>query len=86
MRKISLVEVAGIETVPPKYLQIYEIIYYYLSSKNTNETSVRLCPHDFTLKGLKMVIFSVCSNYVVPGPGQLSFGFNLLTAVIFSLS
>ena len=45
-----------------------------------------LFPHDFTLKGLKMVIFSVCSNYVVPGPGQLAFGLNLLTAVIFSLS
>jgi hypothetical protein len=33
-----------------------------------------------------MVIFSVCSNYVVTGPGQLAFGLNLLTAVIFSLS
>ena len=47
---------------------------------------VTLFPHNFTLKGLKMVIFSVCSNYVVPGPGQLAFGLNLLTAVKFSLS
>jgi len=45
MRKISLVEVAGIETVPPKYLQIYEIIYYYLSSKNTNGTVLPYYAH-----------------------------------------
>ena len=83
---ISLVEVVGIETAPPINMQGYEIMDYYWSSKNTNETFVVLFPHDFTLKGLKMVIFSVCSNYVVPGPGQLAFGLNLLTAVIFSLS
>ena len=42
---ISLVEVAGIETAPPKYMQGYEIIDYYWSSKNTNETSLSYYSH-----------------------------------------
>ena len=42
---ISLVEVAGIETAPPKYMQGYKIIDYYWSSKNTNETSLSYYSH-----------------------------------------
>ncbi len=41
----SVVEMAGIETLPPKYLQIYEIIYYYFSSKNTNGTVMSYYAH-----------------------------------------
>ncbi|SVB18583.1 uncharacterized protein METZ01_LOCUS171437, partial [marine metagenome] len=42
---ILLVEVEGIETTPPKYMQGYEIIDYYWSSKNTNETSLSYYSH-----------------------------------------
>ena len=37
---INMMEVAGIETASPKYLQRYEIIDYYWSSKNTNGTGL----------------------------------------------
>jgi len=40
-----LVEVAGIETAPPKYTKDYKIIDYYWSSKNTNETSLSYYSH-----------------------------------------
>ena len=35
-----MMEVAGIEPAPPKYMQDYEIIDYYWYSKNTNVTGV----------------------------------------------
>jgi len=42
---ILLEEVAGIETAPPKFLQSYEIIDYYYSSKYTNGTGLSYYSH-----------------------------------------